>query len=40
MWSQAELRNLRSELWVMGLVVLATVGAAGALAAMRVMKVL
>jgi hypothetical protein len=39
MWSQTELRNLRSELWVMGLVVLATIGTAGALAAMRLMKV-
>lgn len=40
LWSQAELRRLRVEIWVMGFVVLATLGTAAALSAMRLMKVM
>ena len=40
MWSQGELKGLRSEFVLMSLAVVATIAVAGALAAMRFMKVL
>jgi hypothetical protein len=40
MWSQIELKRLRSELALMSLAVVAIIAAAGALAALRLMKVL